>query len=240
VIEDDVKQVLASRAEQAPVRADGRAMLERVGRRERAQVRGRAVAAAAAVAVLAGGGALWSSRTAPTHREVAANPAVSPTSSGVGQSPQPQATSRLRSASWQDLQFEVPSSWTVVDTGEVHPHPSGALIEGPFLGTLRTSRMCLSNPDGSGSCGRSNGILDRKPEDGVVAWIDAARSAGNATDPGPGTDACPPGGKPFHSYRQVTGDGITYRVVVDGCAYGPRAQEYLDELAAVASSVRAG
>ncbi len=48
--------------------------------------------------------------------------------------------------------------------------------------------------------------------------------------------ACPPGGNPFHSYRQVVGD--TYRVVVDGCAYGPRAQEYLDELAAVACSMR--
>gem|GEM_PF-4364197 len=51
MIEDAVRDLLADRAEHAPVRVDGQVMLERVRRRRRARGHGVLVAAAAAAAV---------------------------------------------------------------------------------------------------------------------------------------------------------------------------------------------
>ena len=228
MIEDAVKQVLASRAEEAPVRADGRAMLERVGRRERVQARSRVVAAAAAVAVLAGGGAWWSGRAVPAEGEISA--------------PRPQPSPSLRSAGWGNLRFDVPSTWTVNDV-EGHHYPMGAMVDGPFLGTLRTGPMCRPIRSNGRGCSRSWGILDKHPTDGVVAWIRAGSGAfGEQREQGEritgADDICAPGGTHYYVYRHVPRkDGHT-RVALDGCVYGPRTQEYLRELRAVASSMR--
>ena len=47
-----------------------------------------------------------------------------------------------------------------------------------------------------------------------------------------------PGGTTFHAFRTLREPEGAYRVVVDGCAYGPRTKEYLANLTAVANSVR--
>jgi hypothetical protein len=152
-----------------------------------------------------------------------------------------------RTVSWGSIRFDVPSGWTVNDTHETHPYPPGALLDGPFLGTLRTGPMCWSNGGGSGGCARSHGILDRHPRDGVVAWINAAQALGTSPgggisgtgDPGPSGDGvCPRGGTTFHAFRALRDREGTYRVVVDGCAYGPRTKEYLAKLTEVANSLR--
>jgi hypothetical protein len=143
--------------------------------------------------------------------------------------------------------LDVPFVWTVNDTHETHSLPMGALLDGPFIGTLRTGPMCWHNGDGSGGCSRSHGILDRRPTDGVVAWINMGEVIGRnpgggvdgTGDPGPDTDGvCPPGGTAFHAFRPLTGPDGKFRVVLDGCAYGPRTTFYLAELKEVAGSVR--
>jgi hypothetical protein len=81
----------------------------------------------------------------------------------------------------------------------------------------------------------------------LVAWLDAGltmktslgRDISATGDPGPAADGvCPPGGTTFHAFRTLREPEGTYRVVVDGCAYGPRTKEYLANLTEVANSVR--
>ncbi len=239
MIEDDVKQMLAGRAEQAPVRTDGRDMLDRVRRRERGQVRRRAVAAAAAVAVLAGGGAWWSARTAPTS-ESAAAPPVATGSPNPERAPFTSAKQRMET--WSGLRFAIPMSWKLEVQEIVFPRPPEMLTWGPFLGTLRTQPMCSTGENAS--CGRARGIAEGRPTAGVIAWIDAGRelpglSRGHRPpmDDGPDT-ICPPGGTPFHWSGLLTGQDERWRVVLDGCAYGPRTKQYVRELRAVADSLR--
>jgi hypothetical protein len=139
------------------------------------------------------------------------------------------------------VRFDVPAEWLVHDVQNDYPHPSNALLEGPYLGTLRTGQLCWNNPDGSGGCSRAHGILERHPLDGVVAWIDGAllQRPGSDVDPGSAARSCPPHATTFHSYRTLPTTDGRYRVSLDGCAYGPHAQEYLAQLRAVAGSVRA-
>jgi hypothetical protein len=166
------------------------------------------------------------------------------TTHAAGPSPAP----ATRTVTWGPVRFDVPSVWTVNDTHETHSYPMGALLDGPFIGTLRTGPMCWSNGDGSGGCARSHGILDARPTEGVVAWINAGEVIGTkrgggidgSGDPGPGTDGvCPAGGVTFHAFRLVRSSEGTFRVVVDGCAYGTRTPSYLTTLGQVATSVRA-
>ena len=152
------------------------------------------------------------------------------------------SSSGTRVHRWDAVRFDLPAIWTVHDTGEVHPHPSGALVEGPYLGTLATGSMCFLNRDGSGGCSRAHGILQRRPLDGIVAWIDGAplRIPGTDVDPGSAAaDTCPPHGLTFHAYRSLPTPDGRYRVSLDGCAYGAHAQDYLAQLRAVADSLRA-
>jgi hypothetical protein len=255
VIEDAVRELLADRAELAPVRLDGRHMLERVERRRRVRTRGllTVAAAAAAVGVLIGADALMAPRGADQRNEAAHSSATQPAPSQppaptpfVGPSPPP----ATRTVTWGPVRFDVPFFWEVNDTHETHSYPMGALVDGPFIGTLRTGPMCWSNGDGSGGCARSHGILDAHPADGVVAWINVGQVIGTSPDggidgtgdPGALTDGiCPAGGTTFHAFRLLRGPEGRYRVVVDGCAYGPgpRTKDYLTALGELARSVRA-
>jgi hypothetical protein len=241
VIEDAVRDLLADRAEHAPVRVDGQVMLERVKRRRRARGRGVLVAAAAAAV-----GILMAVDAALGPREtLAPTGTAAPASASRPTAPSPVAASR--SFTWGVVRFDVPSGWAVNDTHETHSYPMGALVDGPFLGTLPTGPMCWSHPDGSGGCARSHGILDLRPTDGVVAWINVGQVVGTSPDgdingtgdPGPGADGvCPARGTTFHAFRRVRGADATYRVVLDGCAYGPQTKEYLAKLTEVANSLR--
>jgi hypothetical protein len=242
VIEDAVRDLLADRAEHAPVRVDGQTMLERVRRRRRARGRGvlAAAAAAGAVGVLIAADAALGPRDAFERTGAVGTPSAT---RSMTQGPAP----ATRTVTWGSIRFEVPSDWTVNDTHEVFPHPSTPLTWGPFFGTLRTGPMCWSHADGSGGCARSHGMLDRRPTEGLVAWLDAGLTMkttvgsdiGDTGDPGPAAGGvCPPGGTTFHAFRPLRDAEGTYRVVVDGCAYGPRTKEYLAKLTEVANSVR--
>lgn len=240
--EDVLKEALTRRADAAPVRLDGQQMLGRVRRREVAHRRRALGLSATAVAVLAVavGAGIHARSDRPTQ---VAGPRVVATPAP----PAPGSAPSVREVTWGVLRFEVPSTWVVDDTQEVHPYPAGALIDGPFIGTLGTGPMCWSNRDGSGGCARNHGILDRRPTAGVVAWIRGASAYGTAPgggidgvgDPGSqSADVCPPGGRNFHAFRLLKGPERPYRVVVDGCTYGPQAGEFLDRLRVVAASIR--
>ena len=110
-----------------------------------------------------------------------------------------------------------------------------------MLGGRGDDVLVWTQGDGSGGCSRSHGILDLRPADGVVAWIDAGGvdPVSHAGDPGPVADACPPRKLPFHAYRLVDTPAGRRRVAVDGCAYGPAAASYLAQLRQLADSVRA-
>jgi hypothetical protein len=250
-IEDAVRDTLAARAQDAPVRLDGRHMLDRVEQRgRRARGRRQALAVAAAVGAVVVAGATWGTRDT-FERTDATGPSVVPSvvPAPTGNHPAPQHPTPQhptpgrpgpRTVTWNELQFEVPSSWTVYDPHAVWPHPLGALQEGPYVGTLPTGSMCSTDAHGSGECSRSHGIRNRHPVDGVVAWIDAAPVLPGmpAADPGPNTQACPAGATTFHAYRLVDTSEHRIRVAVDGCAYGPKAQAYVQQIQGFAVSVQ--
>jgi hypothetical protein len=233
-IEDAVSRALAAHAAAAPVRLDGRSLLERVARRRAVARRVRIGAVAAAVAVLVTSAGVWRAR--PASVTVAGAPSASASPRVPGPTPPP-----FRTAVWGELAFDVPRDWTWNDTREVHPLPAGALSSGPFLGTLPTGPMCWTDSSGAGGCSRAHGVLQRRPTDGVVAWIDAGRIFPGMPDRDPGSsadDVCPPHGTTFHDFHRLRVGNQTYRIVLDGCAYGPRAKTYLAELSEVANSVR--
>jgi hypothetical protein len=136
----------------------------------------------------------------------------------------------------------MPSSWTFNDTRETHSYPAGEMVDGPFLGTLRTGKTCRPIRNGWG-CSRQWGILDKRPTDGVVAWLSIGsgvigdqRVQGEQISRADGL--CAPGGTRYYVRRHVSQKEGHARVALEGCAYGPRTEQYLRELRAVVSSMR--
>jgi hypothetical protein len=92
-------------------------------------------------------------------------------------------------------------------------------------------------------CGRALAVSGT-PVDGVVAWVDTESvpdSQATAPDPGArvaGICGGAAGGQAFHSVRVLTGPTEQLRVTLDGCAFGPGSNTYLERLRTLAASFR--
>jgi hypothetical protein len=145
-------------------------------------------------------------------------------------------------SSFGHLTWRTPEGWSVVpaETGGCHIYPG--LLLGPFIGTVATGSMY--RPTSSGwECGRHLAV-SRKPADGVVGWVDTESvplDRAPAPDPGAmvaGICGGAAGGQVFHSFRVLTGLTERLRVTLDGCAFGPKAGTYLQQLRAVSAGLR--